>query len=607
MNLSDQFTSIQLERDDPVESRRREPEADIEEEHSDVASDDPADSPSDASNDVDSDDLMIPQGTENKEENVSGPKPESAKQPSPSPDEHKPPPEYSEEPPHQEADEPPALPRASTVAAATAPKSKEPTIEPSPELKSSPEPSPEPETAPEPAKPQIDYTKYFEDYKLESEVSSPIKDMDAQSKPFMNYLITTKTNNPLVLKLNRVDEDKEIELSTRRRYGDFRYLHDSLSKDYPTVLIPPLPSKSNLKYLTGDTFSPGFIHKRLESLDTFVHFITNHRVLSQSSVFHLFISDLPDWVTFTKSLKLRDVDDGASFGRDELTETFMNFLTPSKYKQETNKDILEISDKLKRLYENLLRLDRLFSKLNKKHADLAHDYGQFSHHVRKLSTVASEGAEGEAPDGAMVANFTVFADALDFFATSWQSLHTYVDESFLVSLKNCSKYIISLTDLIQLQHNKKIDLQVLQDYHNRAQADLVALGGGGNHQAPTPVYHHTQGLVGNTAQLIKDTLSTSASGNISSTATDAKVAKVQSRIDQLAHEISVQTQLVNDLTTNIVQDEYPNWDRFNRGELKKAMLGLCTHQIGFYNGLIDNWSQAEQKLLKRLDELGETN
>jgi sorting nexin-4 len=33
------------------------------------------------------------------------------------------------------------------------------------------------------------------------------------------------------------------------------------------------------------------------------------------------------------------------------------------------------------------------------------------------------------------------------------------------------------------------------------------------------------------------------------------------------------------------------------------MLGLCDEQIKFYRGLIDNWSEVELKLMKRLDEL----
>lgn len=591
MNLLDQFTSIQLDRDDDDNRQLETREEAIEEESGSVAASDKLkDEDGRDSEDGDSDgDLLIPATTKDA------------------------PPQY------EPVDPAPTLPELlsksaspphlSEVAEPTATKNDIPKISPSPELAVQQEELPVP--------PATDFSKYHELYTLESSVQQPIKDMDSLLKPFMNYLIVTKTNNPLVLKLNHLPVPEEsdgnqvpdvVELSTRRRYGDFRYLHDSLSKDYPTLVIPPLPLKLNLKYLTGDTFSNAFIKKRLHLLNTFIRFITNHKILSQLSVFHLFILDLSDWNTFTKLLKLKDVEEQLGFGRmnEELADTFMNFMTPSKYKQENNKEILDISEKLKRLYENLVRLNRLFTKLNKKHNDLSFDYSQFSKQINKLSQVAasldSNGAGTAAADLAMVNNFQVFAEALEYFADLWKNLHAYFDELFLVSLKNCAKYIVSLTNLINLQHNKRIDLQVLQDYHNKAQAELIAMGGTTSAASGAQGYQ-SQGLVGNTAQLIRDTLSTLALGLIGLALTDNKMAKVQSRINQLQHEIDIQTKLVNELTNNIVCEEYPNWDRFNKNEVKEAMVGMCDQQILFYQGLIDNWTDAEFKLLKRLDEL----
>lgn len=464
----------------------------------------------------------------------------------------------------------------------------------------------------------------FETYKLETTVTSPIRDLDAGSKPFISYLLTTTTNNPKLLKLAQKslkNNEDYLSIQTRRRYGDFRYLHDSLSKDYPMVMIPPLPSKSNFKYLTGDTFSTDFVHKRLNSLNRFIKFIINHKILSQASIYHLFVSDSPDWLTFTKSLKLKDTDESSGSGfvnkvvNEEITESFMNFLTPSKHKRETNKDILEINDKLKKLYENLMKLDRLFTRLNRKNHDLSVDYDQFSSQILKLAQVQKdEGNENDLnlsstndkSEDVMFTNFKLFAESLSYFSKNWQSVNKYIDESFLVSLKDCSRYIISLTNLINLEHNKKIDLQVLQDYLQKSKNELSILGGGNsNHRAPpSPVAYNNGGIVNTTTQLIKDTLSTSATNNIGSSTTDNKIEKLHKKIAELEQEIEVHTKVVNDLTNNIVNEEYPDWDRFNRNELKDSMLGLCDEQIKFYRGLIDNWSEVELKLSKRLEKLG---
>lgn len=495
-----------------------------------------------------------------------------------------------------------------------------------------------------------DEPNLFYDYTIDSSVVSPFRDLDSSSKPYISYQVSTTTNHPSVLKLlssKPSEQGLSITCKIRRRYGDFRFLHDCLSNDYPQLLVPPLPSKLNFKYLTGDTFSTSFVHKRLHSLDRFVKFITHHSILSQLSIFHLFLSDSPDWLTFTKNLKISKLgshngvgspDDEMSSGftsnvmnkvvnEDLLTETVMNFLTPSKHKRETNKDILEISDKLKKLYENLLKLDKIFSKLNKKNHDLSQDYDQFANQINKLSKIqnssntSSDGGAaddlGVDPDATAVPNdqhfvnnFKVFAQSLSYFSNNWSDLHKYIDESFLISLKDCSKYIISLTNLIELLHNKKIDLQVLQDYLGKTRTELANLGGHQHNSSsinspPNPVINsqHPTGIVNNTTQLIKDTLSTSATPHIGSSHTENKITKLQMKIEQLENEIKNQTQLVLDLSNRIINEEYPNWDKFNKNELKQSMVGLCEQEIKFYSGLVDNWSEVELKLMKRLDEL----
>ncbi|KAG7194788.1 intercellular trafficking and secretion [Scheffersomyces spartinae] len=494
---------------------------------------------------------------------------------------------------------------------------------------------------------QEEEIRSFEKYNISATVTTPTRELDTASKPYISYLITTSTNHPQLKKLcGKTDlaEEKSITIETRRRYGDFRFLHNCLVNDYPGFMTPPLPSKLNFKYLTGDTFSTDFVHKRLHSLDRFVKFILNHKTLSQSSVFHLFLSDTQDWNSFSKNLKLSknfDTDDSIVnkvVNEDLLTETLMNFLTSSKHKRETNKDILEINDKLKKLYENLVKLDKLFSKLNKRNSDLSVDYHQFLVQLQKLSSIEGGNTTGNGTtkvdysysedtkadsvpnteNHELETNLKVFSDSLEYFLKNWDLLHRYVDESFLNVLKDCAKYIISLTNLIELHHNKRIDLQVLQDYLLKARNDLVSLGGNMERSTtsrpqtsstmapPTPAFHTVQsgGIVSQTTQLIKDTISTSASSSIGSSNADNKIIRLRKKIENLENEIAIQTQLVNDLTDKIVNDEYPNWDKFNKKELKDAMVSLCDEEINFYKGLIDNWSEVESKLTTRLEELG---
>lgn len=446
---------------------------------------------------------------------------------------------------------------------------------------------------------------YYEKYVIKTSVTHPNRDLDAASKPFISYLVTTTTNNPSILKLTKEKKPKDgeeyLSFSVRRRYGDFRYLYESLNNDFPTVMIPPLPSKLNFKYLTGDTFSSEFVHKRLHSLDRFVRFILQHKILSQLSVFHLFVSDSNDWATFSSSLKIKDSGEDSGFvgkvvNEDLITETVMNFLTPSKHKKETNRDILEINDKLKKLYENLLKLDKIFSKLNKKNHELSVDYELFLNQIVKLSTREDE----EAIDS----NYKIFSQCLTEFSKNWDSLYRFYNESFIVVLKDSGKYIMSLTNLIQLQHNKQIDLQVLHDYLNKTKAELLSLGGNIN-QGPPPSPHpqsqSSGGIVNNTTQLIKDTLSTSATPHIGSTSSDMRIQKLENKIQELNKEIRRESEFLTELINQIII-EFGNLQNFIKLELKNSMIALCDQNISFYQLLLQKYEELEMILMKRLDD-----
>lgn len=469
-----------------------------------------------------------------------------------------------------------------------------------------PEHGPEHDHLTTPTEQEIIQEDTFLKYNITTIVSDPIRDIDQASKPYTSYLITTTTDNPLIIKLTTKSEESQGKqrITCRRRYGDFRNLYHCLQNDYPMALIPSLPSKYNLKYLTGDTFSQEFIKKRLNSLNRFIKYLNSHKVLSQLPIYHLFLSDSNDWISFSKNLKINinEIESESQGGlsnvmnrvvNEELTETVMNFLTPSKHKKETNKDILEISDKLKKLYENLLKLDKIFNKLNRKNHDLSQDYNLFLVQLEKLSVINEEYEFIQKHFGILSNNFKGYLE-------SWLNLFKFIDESFLVVLKDCSKCIVNLTNLIELQHNKKIDLQVLQEYLDKAKAEYNALPTSSTRNLPpSPIKNHSNGVT----QLIKDTLTTSGSTSIGASTTELKKVKLENKIHKLEEEIEMQTKLVNDLIYKIVNEEYPNWDQFNREEIKLGMIGLCDNQIEFYQNLVDTWNETETQLTKRIREL----
>lgn len=70
----------------------------------------------------------------------------------------------------------------------------------------------------------------------------------------------------------------------RRRYTDFVFLFQTLSKEYPAVAVPPLPDKHNISYVRGAGLSNDFMMRRAHSLHRFLKRIALHPELRRSSI-----------------------------------------------------------------------------------------------------------------------------------------------------------------------------------------------------------------------------------------------------------------------------------------------------------------------------------
>lgn len=72
--------------------------------------------------------------------------------------------------------------------------------------------------------------------------------------------------------------------SVVRRFSDFTWLHGELSKEFPGVIVPPLPDKQ-----TVGRFSDEFIEARRRALEKFLQRVSTHPELSNSPNFIVFL------------------------------------------------------------------------------------------------------------------------------------------------------------------------------------------------------------------------------------------------------------------------------------------------------------------------------
>ena len=88
--------------------------------------------------------------------------------------------------------------------------------------------------------------------------------------------------------------------SAHHRYSEFESLRSNLVKLYPTVIIPPIPSKNTVSdYAIKQTKAKedaALIARRKRMLQTFLNRVARHPVLSNEHVFHRFLDGEVSWV-----------------------------------------------------------------------------------------------------------------------------------------------------------------------------------------------------------------------------------------------------------------------------------------------------------------------
>ena len=84
------------------------------------------------------------------------------------------------------------------------------------------------------------------------------------------------------------------------RYSEFESLRSSLVKLYPTIIIPPIPSKNTIgDYAIKQTKAKedaALIARRKRMLQTFLNRVARHPILSNEHVFHRFLDGEVSWV-----------------------------------------------------------------------------------------------------------------------------------------------------------------------------------------------------------------------------------------------------------------------------------------------------------------------
>ena len=111
--------------------------------------------------------------------------------------------------------------------------------------------------------------------------------------PYMSYMVNTSSTRPgnshLIIILVTIITIwiglGSAGNSVVRRYGDFDWLAKELAKNFPGIIIPPVPDKQAV-----GRFQDEFVESRRRSLEKFLVRIANHEDLCDAQAFHTFLN-----------------------------------------------------------------------------------------------------------------------------------------------------------------------------------------------------------------------------------------------------------------------------------------------------------------------------
>ncbi|OUM65531.1 hypothetical protein PIROE2DRAFT_59962 [Piromyces sp. E2] len=139
----------------------------------------------------------------------------------------------------------------------------------------------------------------YNDYTIEITQAEKINDFFGSS--YIVYTIQTIEK-----------EGHKVLFETKRRYSEFDMLQKHLIARFPTLIVPPIPSKSNIiEYATGSgkNQKDTMVEKRKRMLQTFLNRLRKHPVFSSMHIVHLFIQSGAQWSSKQDIVELKEGTD----------------------------------------------------------------------------------------------------------------------------------------------------------------------------------------------------------------------------------------------------------------------------------------------------------
>ncbi|SCV67992.1 BQ2448_113 [Microbotryum intermedium] len=340
---------------------------------------------------------------------------------------------------------------------------------------------------------------------------------------FVSYLVSAKTELPSFTSKNP---------SARRRYTDFIFMRDLLTKDYPAAIVPPLPDKHRMERLS------------------------RHPKLSQTDTFRAFLEST-EWNVFKHKQLARHSTDAEPIGGllDSVSDTLLNAFVKVKKPDER---FIEMRHQIEQFEEGLVSIERLGARNRTRLNDLTGDYEDLAMSVQGLGYLES----------GMTDVLMRFERALVDFGTSVREYGEKSSEPFLEHVHSLLAYSNSFKGVLKLRDQKQLDFEELSQYLSNVVSERDRLAGG---------FGYGMGI----GSYLKDKVD-SLRGAADDTTREAKLAKLDTKVKAVS--CSLQEAVLNSQDTSQAFNEEVICEAaifrsIKRAEMKELLGAFADGQI----------------------------
>ncbi|KAF8973664.1 lipid binding protein [Flammula alnicola] len=385
----------------------------------------------------------------------------------------------------------------------------------------------------------------WEGYLITS-VRDPVKELAETKDAYVSYLVSAKTNLPIF---------STPTPSSRRRFQDFVFLRDHLVRDFPACVVPALPDKHRLEYVTGDRFSPEFMERRRLELHRFLQRLARHPTLQRSTLVRAFFESTEWHVHMHQHVAHPPTNEQSQSIMDNISDALLNAFSRVRKPDER---FLAMRENVDKFEESLVVSERLFGRVRGR---------------------TSDGNPESGED--LTADYHDLAVAVQEFSALLRHMNQTTTDPLLTHLHSLLTYSHANRAVLKLRDQKQLDFEELSDYLSGVTAERDRLA------AVISGHAGSTGL--GIGAYLKDRVDAIRGADDDRSRVE-KMKKLDSKIKELQDAVTTAHE-TSDAFSDETLREQAVFQYSKESEMKEMLGNLADGQIEFYKAAMEEWDR----------------